>query len=62
MRSASEIQIDIQTLPQQEYIKLVKWFSDHDWKTWDEELIKNSHSGQLDFLIDEAHNGKLKEI
>jgi len=66
MRTANEIQMEIETLPQQEYIKLVKWFSERDWKAWDQELIKDSHSGKLDFLIDEAidvkNNGQLKEI
>ncbi len=66
MRSASEIQIDIQTLPKQEYIKLAQWFSEYDGKAWDKEIIKDSQSGRLDFLVDEAltekNNGKLKEI
>jgi len=58
MRTANEIQMEIETLPQQEYIKLVKWFSERDWKTWDQELIKDSQSGKLDFLVEEAMNEK----
>lgn len=58
MRTANEIQMEIETLPQQEYIKLVKWFSERDWKAWDQELIKDSQSGKLDFLIEEAMNEK----
>jgi len=50
--------MEIETLPQQEYIKLVKWFSERDWKTWDQELIKDSQSGKLDFLVEEAMNEK----
>ena len=66
MRTANEIQMEIETLPQQEYIKLVKWFSTRDWKAWDQELIKDSQSGKLDFLLEEAmdakKNGQLKNI
>ena len=66
MRTASEIQLDIESLPQQEYIKLVKWFSEQDWKTWDKEIIKDSQQGKLDFLLEEAmdakKNGQLKKL
>ena len=66
MRTASEIQLDIESLPQQEYIKLVKWFSEQDWKAWDKEIIKDSQQGKLDFLLEEAmdakKNGQLKKL
>jgi len=66
MRTANEIQMEIEILPQQEYIKLVHWFSERDWKAWDQELVKDSQSGKLDFLIDEAmeakKSGQLKGI
>ena len=58
MRTANEIQMEIEALPQQEYMKLVQWFSERDWKAWDQELIKDSHSGKLDFLLEEAMNAK----
>jgi hypothetical protein len=66
MRTAHEIQMEIETLSPQEYMKLVQWFSDRDWKAWDQELIKDSQSGKLDFLLEEAmdakKNGHLKDI
>ena len=66
MRTANEIQMEIETLPPQEYMKLVQWFSERDWKAWDQELIKDSQSGKLDFLLEEAmdakKNGQLKDI
>lgn len=58
MKTANEIQMEIETLPPQEYIKLVKWFSEQDRKAWDQELIKDSQSGKLDFLLEEAMNEK----
>lgn len=58
MKSASEIQINIKNLPQQKHIKLEQELSPHNWRTWDKQILKDSQSGQLDFLIDEAHKNK----
>jgi len=60
MRTANEIQMEIETLPKQEYMKLVQWFSEQDWKTWDQELAKDSQSEKLDFLLEEAKDAKKK--
>ncbi len=54
MKTAEEIQSDIKQLPQAEYLKLVHWFTEHDWQAWDKEIEKDAASGNLDFLIDEA--------
>ena len=66
MRTANELQMEIETLPQQEYMKLVQWFSERDWNAWDQELLKDSQFGNLDFLLEEAmeakKNGQLKDI
>ena len=66
MRTASEIQTEIEALPRKEYLKLVSWFTEKDWSIWDKQIEEDSQSGSLDFLIDEALNekvtGKLKEI
>lgn len=60
MRSFEEIKSDIEALPRREYMKLVHWFSERDWKTWDEEIERDSKSGKLDFLIEEALDEKEK--
>lgn len=66
MRTASEIQTEIEALPRNEYLKLVSWFTEKDWSVWDKQIEEDSQSGSLDFLIDEALNekvtGKLKGI
>ena len=54
MKTAEQIQNDIEELPQAEYMKLVHWFTEHDWNAWDEQIEKDVASGKLDFLIDEA--------
>ncbi|HBQ44983.1 MAG TPA: hypothetical protein DD716_04960 [Thiomicrospira sp.] len=58
MSTVSEIQTKIEALPHNEYIKLVGWFAERDWSVWDKEIEKDSLSGGLDFLIDEALNEK----
>lgn len=66
MRSVEEIKAEIKALPRQEYMRLVHWFSELDWTVWDEELERDSASGKLDFLIEEAldekKRGKLGEL
>ena len=66
MRTANQIQTDIESLSKQEYLKLVSWFSERDWKVWDNEINEDSKSGKLDFLFEEAMSekasGTLKEI
>lgn len=66
MRTVEEIKSEIQALPHQEYMKLVHWFSERDWAVWDEELERDSNSGKLDFLIEEAlaekKRGKLRDL
>ena len=66
MRTASEIQTEIEALPRKEYVKLVSWFRERDWGVWDRQIKEDSQTGDLDFLIDEALNekktGKLKKI
>jgi len=66
MKTAEEIQSEIEVLPHKEYIKLAHWFSERDWTVWDQEIGSDSESGKLDFLIEEALEerkaGKLKEL
>ena len=66
MRTAREIQTEIEALPRKEYVKLVNWLTEKDWSVWDKQIEEDSQSVSLDFLINEALNekaiGKLKEI
>jgi len=54
MKSVEQIQSDIESLPHEEYLKLVRWFSEKDWDAWDHQLEDDASSGKLDFLINEA--------
>ncbi|MBF0201430.1 MAG: hypothetical protein HQK66_08980 [Desulfamplus sp.] len=66
MLSLREIESAIELLPQKEYTQLREWFTKKDWGVWDKEIIEDSQSGKLDFLIEEAlsekQKGNLKEI
>jgi len=57
-----EIQVAIESLPYQEYIRLRQWFSERDWEKWDRQLEADSESGKLDFLIEESLTEKAQGI
>jgi hypothetical protein len=56
----------IESLPEEDYGQLRRWFADKDWEKWDIQLTEDSKSGKLDFLIKEAfeekQEGKLKDL
>jgi hypothetical protein len=45
MRTVEDIQKDIKQLPHREYMWLAHWFSEQDWKSWDDEIERDSSSG-----------------
>ncbi len=61
MVTAEKIIEAINSLPEREYIRLRKWFSENDWKKWDKKIEQDSKEGKLDFLIKEALNEKNKK-
>ena len=66
MSRLKKIQQEILTLPETEYKQLRQWFSELDWKKWDQEIETDSEAGKLDFLIAEAieekEKGTLKDL
>jgi len=60
MFTAEKIKKAINSLPEKEYVRLRKWFSEKDWKKWDRKIKQDSEAGKLDFLIEEALNEKNK--
>jgi hypothetical protein len=50
----------IETLPDEDYVQLRKWFSGKDWRKWDKRIAADSDAGKLDFLVKEAFDGKRK--
>ena len=54
MTRVKEIQSAIESLSSEEYTQLRQWFSEIDWERWDRQIEKDTESGKLDFLIEEA--------
>jgi len=66
MSKVDQLKSAIESLPEDEYVEFRQWFSERDWQRWDEQIDEDSKSGELNFLIDEAMDqkvkGKLREI
>lgn len=66
MAKVDEIIAAIETLPQGDFARLRKWFSEKDWEQWDKQIEADSQSGKLDFLVrealDEKAKGKLRDL
>jgi len=66
MTKVDKIKAAIESLPEEEYVQLRRWFSERDWERWDRQIELDSESGKLDFLIREAHDekgkGSLREL
>ena len=58
MATVSEIQQAILTLTESDYVLLRKWFTELDWKKWDELIESDSQEGKLDFLESQAFQAK----
>jgi hypothetical protein len=54
MTTVKEIQTAIESLPQNEYQRLMKWIQQREAERWDEQIVQDSDTGKLDFLIEEA--------
>jgi len=55
------IQSEIEALPHHDYIQLLRWIHEKDWKDWDREIEEDAASGKLDFLIKEARGFLVRE-
>lgn len=66
MRTVEEIKSAISALSKEDYIHLREWFSGKDREQWDEEIQRDSSSGKLDFLMEEAiaekNQGRLSKL
>ncbi len=66
MSTVEEIKSAISALFKEDYIHLREWFSERDWKHWEEEIEGDSASGKLDFLMEEAvaekNRGRLRKL
>jgi hypothetical protein len=65
MSRIEEIEAAIESLPPEEYRRILQWFRVREQRQWDEQMGADSLAGKLDFLFDEAEsesaNGLLRE-
>ena len=54
MTTVEEIQAAIQFLSPEDFAYLRKWIAEIDWEQWDKQIEKDSETGKLNFLIEEA--------
>ena len=60
MKTFEDLKPEIEAFPHREYMKLVRWLSEHGWDAWDHEIENDSAAGKLDFLIEEGVEEKGK--
>lgn len=60
MSTVEEILRSIESLPEDDYVRLREWFSERDWEKWDRQIETDSESGKLDFLAEEVDDEKAK--
>jgi len=61
-----QIQTEIESLAEIDFVRLRNWFAQKDWERWDRQLAADVTTGKLDFLRQEALSakvqGKLKDL
>jgi hypothetical protein len=65
MSRIEEIEQAIEKLPPEEFLRIARWIREREQQRWDERLDRDSASGRLDFLFEEAEteskDGSLRE-
>lgn len=61
MSKVGKLKSEIERLPKDEFIELVRWLSEKEWESWDKEIEADSATGKLDFLVREALDEKAKK-
>jgi hypothetical protein len=55
-----ELKAEIERLPSEDCVELLRWLAEKDWARWDNEIENDSQAGRLDFLVREAREEKAK--
>lgn len=66
MMKVEQLQREIEELPENEFLRLRRWFIEKDWERWDQQLESDAEAGKLDFLVAEGAaakaQGKLSDL
>jgi hypothetical protein len=58
MGKLEELEEAIANLPEEDYHQLRRWFLERDWERWDRQIIEDTRTGKLNFLVKEALDAK----
>jgi hypothetical protein len=61
MTKVEELERAVASLTAEEYREFRRWFLEHDWEQWDQQIKEDSRAGKLDFLVREAFEAKKQE-
>jgi hypothetical protein len=59
MMELERLQSEIEALPEEDFVRLRKWFAERDWERWDRDLETDAAAGKLDVLLKEASAAKV---
>ena len=66
MTTIEQLQTKIEAPPEEDFVRLRRWFAEKDWELWDGQLQYDVAAGKLDFLRKEASETtaqrKLREL
>ena len=62
MTKVSEIKEAIESLSDEEFVRLREWMSEKDWDEWDKQIAEDLEAGRLDFLIEDAHRSPKRPL
>ncbi len=58
MMQVEQLQVEIEALPERDFLRLRRWFAEKDWERWNKQLESDVAEGKLDFLLAEALSAK----
>ena len=54
MKKLERLEQEVESLSAEEAAEFRAWFLEHDWKTWDRQLKRDTKAGKLDALARDA--------
>jgi hypothetical protein len=64
--SVQEIEVAVKKLSRKDFAEFRRWFAEHDWQLWDEQIERDSQAGKLDGLaheaLEELRSGKCRDL
>lgn len=58
MTQLKELEMAIDSSPEEDCRRFRRWFMEKEWERWDGQIAEDSRAGKLDFLAREAVDAK----